>query len=106
MISGPCPGSRLYEGLRMITSFIGMDHIPAIIFMEDGLLALRPNALGEKQREYLELISDMAGVWIVEEELRYNNILYQDLDQTLSIDIMNFSELSKKIQNSSTIATF
>ncbi len=31
------PGSRFWEGLRLSAAFVGMDHIPLIVFMDDAV---------------------------------------------------------------------
>ena len=39
------PGSRFWEGLRLSAAFVGMDHIPTIVFMDAAVSGLKPNAL-------------------------------------------------------------
>ena len=43
------PGSRFWEGLRLSAAFVGMDHIPLIVFMDDAVPGLVHNALPLRQ---------------------------------------------------------
>ena len=61
----------LGEALRLCAAMLGMDETPIITFIESGVHCLLPNAVRDPSiLEYLQTVSDIAGVYVLEESLR------------------------------------
>ena len=64
------PGSRVEEGLRLSAAMLGMDHLPNVVFLDNGVEILLPDALYKNNlMDYLTVMSDMAGGYVLEESL-------------------------------------
>jgi len=58
------PGTRAEEGLRLSAAMLGMDYMPNMVFVDDGVDILLPDALYKNNlKDYLTVMSDMAGVY-------------------------------------------
>jgi len=74
------PGARVEEGLRLSAAMLGMDYPPLLVFADNGVEILMPEALYKNSlRDYLEVMSQMAGLYVLEESLTergYTCLLY------------------------------
>jgi hypothetical protein len=101
------PGSRFWEGLRLSAAFVGMDHIPLIVFMDDALLGLLPNALPFRQLwEYLKTTADLAGICVLDVDMEEAKLKLSDLDQELNVNMITLNELAVRVAENRVIAIF
>ena len=105
--SGLEPGSRFWEGLRISAAFVGMDHIPLIVFMDDAVRGLTPGALPlQSLWEYLKATADLAGIHALKESLEERGLTLSDLDPQLSVQQVDMDKLAYKIANYRVVAIF
>jgi len=101
------PGSRFWEGLRLSAAFIGMDHIPVIVFMDDAILGLKHNALPLRQLwDYLKTTSDLAGINVLDLDMEKIDLKIADLDHNLNVNMITLDELAERLPKSRVVATF
>jgi sulfur relay (sulfurtransferase) DsrF/TusC family protein len=105
--SGLEPGSRFWEGLRISAAFVGMDHIPLIVFMDDAVRGLKPGAVPfQSLWEYLKTTADLAGIHALKESLEDHGLALGDLDPQLAIQQVGLDELAEKMANYRVVAIF
>jgi hypothetical protein len=101
------PGSRFWEGLRLSAAFVGMDHIPTIVFMDAAVSGLRPNALPLRQLwEYLKVTADLAGINVLDTDMEETNLTIADLDPQLDVKMITIDELAERLSENRVVAIF
>ncbi len=101
------PGSKFWEGLRISAAFVGMDHIPLIVFMDAAVQGLKPGALPVRQLwEYLKTTADLAGINVLDVDISEQGLQLKDLDPELHVQQVGLDELSEKISEYRVVAIF
>jgi sulfur relay (sulfurtransferase) DsrF/TusC family protein len=101
------PGARVEEGLRLSAAMLGMDYAPILVFVDDGVEILRPEALYKSNlKEYLMVMSDLAGVYALRESLEWKGYTEADLDPEINVKLVDFHELAEMAKRCSTITSF
>lgn len=101
------PGSRVEEGLRLSASMLGMDYMPNMVFVDDGVEILLPDALYKSNlKDYLTVMSDMAGVFVLKESLEGKGLNESDLDSDIDITFIDFDELAEMSKRCSIVTSF
>ena len=101
------PGSRVEEGLRLSAAMLGMDHMPNMVFVDDGVEILLPDALYKNNlKDYLMVMSDMAGVYVLEESLLERELTLDDLEQGIDATVINSEELAEMAKKCTIITSF
>ena len=101
------PGSRFWEGLRMSAAFVGMDHIPLIVFMDEAVRGLLPGALPEQVlQDYLKTTADLAGIHVLDISLDDLELRDSDLDPGLGAKVITLDELAEKAAECRVVAIF
>ena len=101
------PGSRFWEGLRLSAAFVGMDHIPLIVFMDEAVLGLIHNALPLRQLwDYLKTTSDLAGIYVLDVDMDEIGLKLGDLDNNLNVKMITLDELAERLAESRVVAIF
>jgi len=101
------PGSRFWEGLRLSAAFVGMDHIPLIVFMDDAVFGLLPNALPFRQLwEYLKTTADLAGIHVLDVDMKEVKLKVSDLDPELNVKMITLNELAVRVAENRVVAIF
>ena len=101
------PGSRFWEGLRMSAAFVGMDHIPLIVFMDEAVKGLLPGALPKQVlRDYLKTTADLAGIQVLDISLDDLGLRDGDLDPGLGVKVITLDELAEKAAECRVVAIF
>ncbi|MFP3950718.1 MAG: hypothetical protein ACLFVP_01015 [Candidatus Bathyarchaeia archaeon] len=104
-----CPAagdSRIEESLRMASSFIGMDSLPVIVFTKGAVRCLLPGVLKGRLYEYLRVATDLSSVNVLAEDLEEHDLTLEDLDDKLSVHLMDSSELSNLLSEGRVVVTF
>jgi hypothetical protein len=94
------PGSRFWEGLRLSAAFVGMDHIPTIVFMDAAVSGLKPNAL------HLKITADLAGINVLDTDMEETNLALADLDPQLNVKMITIDELAERLSENRVVAIF
>ena len=101
------PGSRAEEGLRLSAAMLGMDYMPNMVFVDDGVDILLPDALYKNNlKDYLTVMSDMAGVYVLKESLEWKELKPEDLDTDIDITFIDFDELAEMTKRCSIVTSF
>lgn len=101
------PGSRTEEGLRLSAAMLGMDYMPNMVFVDDGVEILLPDALYKNNlKDYLTVMSDMAGVYVLKESLEKKGLSSDDLDEDIDITYIDFDELAEMSKRCSVVTSF
>jgi len=101
------PGSKFWEGLRISAAFVGMDHIPLIVFQDEAVLGLLPNALPVKQLwEYLKTTSDLAGIHVLDVDMAHLGLCITNLDPELKVQMITLDNLAEKVADNKVVAIF
>ena len=101
------PGSRFWEGLRLSAAFVGMDHIPTVVFMGEAVLGLKPNALPLRRLwEYLKTTADLAGINVLDTDMEEASLTLADLDPQLNVKMISIDELAERLSENRVTAIF
>ena len=101
------PGSRFWEGLRLSAAFVGMDHIPLIVFMDAAVPGLVHEALPLRQMwDYLKTTSDLAGIHVLDSDMDERGMRLEDLDPNLNIKMISLDELAERLAENKVVAIF
>ena len=101
------PGSRVEEGLRLSAAMLGMDYPPNIVFVDDGVEILLPDALYKNNlKDYLMVMSDMVGVYALEESLFQRELTLEDLETSIDLTVIDSDELAEMAKKCSIITSF
>jgi sulfur relay (sulfurtransferase) DsrF/TusC family protein len=101
------PGARVEEGLRLSAAMLGMDYPPLLAFADDGVEILMPDAPYKNSlRDYLEVMSQMAGLYVLEESLAERGYTVGDLEPTLDVTVIDYDELAGMAKRCSVITSY
>jgi sulfur relay (sulfurtransferase) DsrF/TusC family protein len=101
------PGARVEEGLRLSAAMLGMDYPPLLVFADNGVEILMPEALYKNSlRDYLEVMSQMAGLYVLEESLAERGYTVDDLEPTLNVTVIGFKDLAGMAKRCSVITSY
>ncbi|TRO53193.1 hypothetical protein E2P71_06580 [Candidatus Bathyarchaeota archaeon] len=101
------PGSRVEEGLRLSAAMLGMDYMPNMIFVDNGVEILLPDALYKNNlKDYLVVMSEMAGVYVLEESLYERELTLDDLEQSINATVIDSNELAEMAKKCTIITSF
>jgi sulfur relay (sulfurtransferase) DsrF/TusC family protein len=101
------PGARVEEGLRLSAAMLGMDYPPLLVFVDDGVEILMPEALYKNSlRDYLEVVSQLAGIYVLGESLAERGYAVEDLEPTLDVTCIGFDELAGMAKRCSVITSY
>lgn len=105
--SGPGEGSRVEEGLRLSAAMLGMDRLPVLVFVDDGVECLRPGAFRDEDLwDYLKASADLAGVHVLFESLIERGLKIGDLDPRLEATPVDMSRLAEMAAENDLVAAF
>ena len=101
------PGSRVEEGLRLSAAMLGMDYLPNVVFVDNGVEILLPDALYKNNlKDYLTVMSDMAGVYVLEESLFERELTLEDLEPSIDATVIDSEELAEMAERCTIITSF
>jgi sulfur relay (sulfurtransferase) DsrF/TusC family protein len=101
------PGSRVEEGLRLSAAMLGMDYLPNVIFVDNGVEILLPDALYKNNlKDYLTVMSDMAGVYVLDESLFERELTLEDLEPSIDATVIDSEELAEVAKRCTIITSF
>jgi sulfur relay (sulfurtransferase) DsrF/TusC family protein len=101
------PGSRVEEGLRLSAAMMGMDYMPVMVFVDNGVEILLPDSLYKNNlKDYLMVVSDMAGVYVLEESLHKRELSVDDLEQSIDVTVIDADELAEMAKQCTIITSF
>lgn len=104
--SGPRDGPKASEGLRLSAAMIGMDRIPVLAFLDDGVECLLPDVFDDVGRDYLRTVAELAGIRVLSESLIERGIQPSDLWSGLVVKPIDMAELAKLVASSDMVAAF
>lgn len=94
---------KISEALRLCAAMIGMDEPPLVVFRGRGVNCLKQGTLEDASNiEYLQTISDLAGVYYLKEAVIEN----KTLDSALDPIPVNIHEFVDYILECKTAVTF
>jgi len=101
------PGSRVEEGLRLSAAMLGMDYPPNMVFVDDGVEILLPDALYKNNlKDYLMVMSDMVGVYALEESLFQRELTLEDLEPSIEVTVIDSDKLAEMAKKCTIITSF
>ncbi len=101
------PGSRVEEGLRLSAAMLGMDYMPNVVFVDNGVEILLPDALYKNNlKDYLVVMSEMAGVYVLEESLFERELTLDDLEQSINATVIDQDEFAEMARKCTIITSF
>lgn len=101
------PGSRVEEGLRLSAAMMGMDYMPVMVFVDNGVEILLPDSLYKNNlKDYLMVVSDMAGVYALEESLIAHELTLEDLEPSIDVTVIDVDELAEMAKQCTIITSF
>ena len=101
------PGGRVEEGLRLTAAMLGMDYLPKVVFLDNGVEILLPDALYKNNlKDYLMVMSEMAGIYVLEESLNERELTLADLEQGIVVTLVNTNELAELAKSCTLITSF
>ena len=101
------PGARVEEGLRLSAAMLGMDYPPLLVFADNGVEILMPEALYKNSlRDYLDVMSQMAGLYVLMESLTERGYTVENLESTLDVTGIDFEELAEMAKRCSVITSY
>ena len=103
--SNPDVGPRVGEGLRLIAAMLGMDHIPVVVFAEEGVRCLLRGAYGETGSEYLKTTADLAGINVLSDSLEDLGGI-EAIEPELDAKLIDIGQLASMMVECNVIATF
>ena len=101
------PGARVEEGLRLSAAMLGMDYPPLLVFADNGVEILMPEVLYKNSlRDYLDVMSQMAGIYVLGESLAERGYTVDALEPTLDVTVIGFEELARMAKRCSVITSY
>ncbi|MBD3207005.1 hypothetical protein GF319_11775 [Candidatus Bathyarchaeota archaeon] len=101
------PGARVEEGLRLSAAMLGMDYAPYLVFLDNGVEILLREALYKNSlKDYLRVMSDLFGVYVLKESLEERELTEEDLEQFIQATLIDFDELAEMTKECSIITSF
>ena len=105
--SGPETGPQVEEGLRLSAAMLGMDYLPVLVFVDDGVECLRPGAFRDSRLwDYMKAAADLAGVYILSESLEVRGLGVDDLDPRLGATLVDLPRFAEMTAESDVVAAF
>lgn len=105
--SGPVDGSRVEEALRLSAAMLGMDYLPILVFVDEGVDCLRPGAFSDPDLwDYVKTTADLAGVHVLYESLEERGLGVGDLDSRLGANPVNMAQLAEMATDSDIAVAF
>ncbi len=84
--SGPKDDTGVMGGLRLASAMLGMDYLPVVVFVDEGVGCLLPGAIEDLVlADYLKAAADLAGVHALSESLEVLGLGVDDLDPGLDV---------------------
>ena len=103
----PGAGSRVEGGLRLSAAMLGMDHMPVLVFLDEGVECLRPGAFDDARLwDYLKATADLAGVYVLSESLEERGLSIGDLDPRLGLTPVDLGRLAEMVAESDVTLAF
>jgi sulfur relay (sulfurtransferase) DsrF/TusC family protein len=101
--NGPEETMRIREAFRLAAAMLGFDEPLAIVFIDNGLRCLRPQAFSDPTiQDYLQAVADLAGVHAVSNSKESGG----DLDTSLGATLIDTDELVAMMKDYATVASF
>ena len=101
--SGPEETTRVEEALRLAAAMLGFDELITIVFIDDGVRCLHPQAFSDPiLHDYLQAAADLAGVHAVSDAKDSGG----DLDPALGVNQVSMNELVTMMRENSAVASF
>jgi sulfur relay (sulfurtransferase) DsrF/TusC family protein len=101
------PGGRVEEGLRLSAAMLGMDYLPNLVFVDNGVEILLPNALYKSNlKDYLKVMSDLAGLYVLKKSLDERGLTPYDLEQSVTATVIDSNELLEMAKKCKIITSF
>ena len=101
------PGGRVEEGLRLSAAMLGMDYFPIVVFVDNGVEILLPDALYKNSlKDYLMVMSDLAGVYVLEESLYERELTLDNLEPSIEATVISSDELAEMAKKCNVITSF
>jgi len=101
--SGPEETGRVEEALRLAAAMLGFDELPAIVFIDDGVRCLHPQAFSDPAlQDYLQATADLAGVHAVSSAKESGG----DIDPTLGVNLIGMGGLVTMMEEFVAVASF
>jgi len=105
--SGPEEGEGIEDGLRLVAAMLGMDYMPVVVFVDDGVECLRLGRLGDQvMRDYLKAAVDLAGIHVLSESLEARGLGVDDLDPGLEVTPVDLAWLADMVAEVDTTVAF
>jgi sulfur relay (sulfurtransferase) DsrF/TusC family protein len=86
------PGSRVEEGLRLSAAMLGMDYLPNVVFVDDGVEILLPYAI--------------SGIYVLQESLIERGLTLDDIEPRIAATLIDSDELGQMAKKCTTITSF
>jgi sulfur relay (sulfurtransferase) DsrF/TusC family protein len=101
------PGSRVEEGLRLSAAMLGMDYLPNVVFVDDGVEILLPYAIYKGNlKDYLMVMSDLAGIYVLQESLIERGLTLDDIEPSIDATLIDSDELGQMAKKCTIITSF
>jgi sulfur relay (sulfurtransferase) DsrF/TusC family protein len=101
--SGPEDTDKVGESLRIAAAMLGFDEPATIVFIDDGIRCLQPNAFSDPTlQDYLQAVADLAGVHAVSRLEDSEN----DFDPALGATLVDMGELVTMMKDYAAVASF
>jgi sulfur relay (sulfurtransferase) DsrF/TusC family protein len=105
--SGPEDGSGVVEGLRLSAAMVGMDRLPVVVFLDEGVECLRPSAFNDPNMcDILQAVSDLAGIHVLSESLELHGLHIGELKQSPGLAPVDLGGLVEMMAECRSVATF
>ena len=99
--------SSLREALRLCAAMLGMDKLPLVVFIDEGVQFLLHSAIEDPSMlEYLQTISELVGVYVLKESLTKQSIEFDSIDTALDVTAIDISGFTDLVVECKTVATF
>lgn len=105
VLKSPPQEAGLFEALRIVLSFVGMDLLPHVVFADDAVLAFSPRAVfpHKRVREYLESVVEMTDACIDLESLSDGGLDYDSIRQLWALRGITPEEFGALIIDAETV---
>lgn len=101
------PGARVEEGLRLSAAMLGMDYPPLLVFLDEGVETLLPVSLyKESLKDYLRVMSDLAGLYVLKESLDERGLSVEDLESSVGVTEIDFEELADMVKKCKLVTSY
>jgi len=101
------PGGRVEEGLRLSAAMLGMDYLPKVVFLDNGVEILLPDALYKNNlKDYLMVMSDLASVYALKESLFNRDLTLDDLEPSINVTVIDLDDLAQMAKRCTIITSF